>query len=84
MKTVNNTVAAIIPTYNRLATLGRALESVYTQSRQADEVCVVDDGSIDGTEEFVKQQYPDTIYIKQKAQQETLVWMRRLVSIYRS
>ena len=66
MKTVNNTVAVIIPTYNRLATLGRALESVYTQSREADEVCVVDDGSIDGTEEFVKQQYPDTIYIKQK------------------
>ena len=66
LKTVNNTVAVIIPTYNRAATLGRALESVYTQSRQADEVCVVDDGSIDGTKEFVKQQYPGTIYIKQK------------------
>lgn len=66
MKTVNDTVAVIIPTYNRAATLGRALESVYTQSRQADEVCVVDDGSVDGTEELVKQHYPDTIYIKQK------------------
>ena len=66
MKTVNDTVAVIIPTYNRVATLGRALESVTTQSRQADEVCVVDDGSIDNTEEFVKDQYPDTIYIKQK------------------
>jgi len=66
LKIVNNTVAAIIPTYNRLATLGRALESVFTQSRQADEVCVVDDGSTDGTEELVKAQYPDTIYIRQK------------------
>ena len=66
LKTVNDTVAVIIPTYNRAATLGRALESVYTQSRQADEVCVVDDGSVDGTEELVKQHYPDTIYIKQK------------------
>ncbi|MDE0980521.1 MAG: glycosyltransferase family 2 protein [Gammaproteobacteria bacterium] len=63
---MNDTVAVIIPTYNRAATLGRALESVYTQSRQADEVCVVDDGSVDGTEELVKQHYPDTIYIKQK------------------
>ncbi|MFT7472815.1 MAG: glycosyltransferase involved in cell wall biosynthesis, partial [Kiritimatiellia bacterium] len=66
MKTVNDTVAVIIPTYNRAATLGRALESVATQSRQADEVCVVDDGSTDGTEELVKQQYPGTIYIKQQ------------------
>jgi len=66
LKAMNNSVAVIIPTYNRAATLGRALESVYTQSRQADEVCVVDDGSIDGTEELIKQQYPDTIYIKQK------------------
>jgi glycosyltransferase involved in cell wall biosynthesis len=66
LKTVNNTVAVIIPTYNRAGTLGRALESVTTQSWQADEVCVVDDGSIDGTEELVKQQYPGTIYIKQQ------------------
>lgn len=66
LKTVNDTVAVIIPTYNRVATLGRALESVTTQSHQANEVCVVDDGSIDGTEELVKQQYPDAIYIKQK------------------
>ena len=66
LKTVHATVAVIIPTYNRVATLGRALKSVFTQSRQADEVCVVDDGSTDGTEEFVKDQYPDTIYIKQE------------------
>ncbi|PCI77736.1 MAG: glycosyl transferase [SAR86 cluster bacterium] len=63
---MNDTVAVIIPTYNRVALLGRALESVTTQSRQADEVCVVDDGSIDGTEELVKDHYPDTIYIKQE------------------
>ncbi len=66
MKTVNDSVAVIIPTYNRMATLGRALESVYGQSLQANEVCVVDDGSIDGTEEFVKDKFPNVIYIKQK------------------
>lgn len=66
LKTVNDSVAVIIPTYNRAATLGRALGSVYMQSRQADEVCVVDDGSMDTTEELVKEQYPETIYIKQE------------------
>ena len=66
MKAVNDSVAVIIPTYNRAATLGRALDSVYAQSRQADEVCVVDDGSIDGTEELVKDQYPNALYIRQE------------------
>lgn len=63
---MKNTVAVIVPTYNRLVTLGRTLDSIYAQSRQADEVCVVDDGSIDGTEELVRRQYPGAIYIKQE------------------
>lgn len=62
---MNDSVAVIVPTYNRVATLGRALESVYAQLRQADEVCVVDDGSTDDTEEFVKSKYPNVIYVKQ-------------------
>tara|TARA_B110000444_G_scaffold261176_1_gene311617 strand:- start:3835 stop:4680 length:846 start_codon:yes stop_codon:yes gene_type:complete len=61
---MKESVAVIIPSYNRVATLGRALESVYSQSREADEVCVVDDGSVDGTEEFVREKYPNAIYIK--------------------
>lgn len=63
---MNDSVAVIIPTYNREATLCRALDSVYAQLRQADEVCVVDDGSVDNTEELVKVQYPNVIYIKQE------------------
>lgn len=64
LKAVNDSVAVIIPSYNRVATLGRALDSVYAQHRQPDEVCVVDDGSTDDTEQLVKEKYPDTIYIK--------------------
>jgi len=60
-----DSVAVIIPTYNRAATLVRALDSVYGQSRQADEVCVVDDGSSDETEKLIKVEYPDVIYIRQ-------------------
>lgn len=66
LKTVNDSIAVIIPTFNRVATLGRALDSVYEQSRQADVVCVVDDGSSDGTEGFVRLGYPNVLYIKQE------------------
>ena len=42
-------VAVIIPAYNAAAYLGEALESVHAQSRQPDEVWVVDDASADET-----------------------------------
>lgn len=45
-------VAVILPTYNRLATLPRALDSVLNQSFTHWELWVVDDGSTDGTEEW--------------------------------
>jgi glycosyltransferase involved in cell wall biosynthesis len=62
---MSTSVAVIVPTYNRVKTLERALDSVYAQSRQADEVCVIDDGSTDGTEQLLRDQYPELIYIKQ-------------------
>lgn len=42
-------VAAIIPAYNRATTIVRAVESVLDQTRPADEVLVIDDGSTDET-----------------------------------
>lgn len=42
-------VAVIVPTYNRAASLGAALESILAQSEPPEEVIVVDDGSTDGT-----------------------------------
>ena len=55
------TVSVIIPTYNRAAFLRRALQSVQNQTRQADEVIVVDDGSTDATAAVVAD-YSDVIY----------------------
>jgi glycosyltransferase involved in cell wall biosynthesis len=43
-------VSVVIPTYNRAPLIGRALESVLSQSRAGDEVIVIDDGSTDDTE----------------------------------
>ena len=62
------TVAAIIPVFNRVQMLGRALESVYAQTLPADEVCVVDDGSSDGVREFVEENFPEANYCYQHNQ----------------
>ncbi|MCR4746475.1 MAG: glycosyltransferase [Lachnospiraceae bacterium] len=47
-------VSVIIPTYNRLFTLPRAVQSVLEQSYKNLELIIVDDGSDDGTDEYVK------------------------------
>ena len=59
-------ISVIIPTYNRKHTLKRAIQSVYIQSLPPFEIIVVDDGSNDGTKEWVKRRYPDIKYIYQK------------------
>ena len=47
-------VSVIVPTYNRLPLLGPAIESVRAQSFTDWELIVVDDGSSDGTVEWVR------------------------------
>ncbi|TWU44331.1 putative glycosyltransferase EpsH [Novipirellula aureliae] len=42
-------IATIIPCYNAAAYLGEALESVFRQTLQPDQVIVADDGSTDGS-----------------------------------
>ena len=59
-------VSVVIPTYQRAALLPRALESVRRQTRVADEVIVVDDGSTDGTGELLRDRFPEVRYLRQE------------------
>ena len=47
-------ISAIMPAYNAEKYISRALDSVLKQSRPADEIIVIDDGSTDKTAEIVK------------------------------
>jgi cellulose synthase/poly-beta-1,6-N-acetylglucosamine synthase-like glycosyltransferase len=56
-------VAVVIPTFNRSRVVRRAIESVLAQTRPADEIIVVDDGSTDGTAAVVSS-YPGVRLIR--------------------
>lgn len=61
-------VSVVIPTYNRVETIGRALKSVSQQTIQPFEVIVVDDGSDDDTGDLIKLHYPNVRYLSQNNQ----------------
>ena len=58
-------ISVIIPTYNRKHTLQRAIDSVLVQTFKPFEIIIVDDGSEDGTREWLLKNYPSVQYIHQ-------------------
>ena len=58
-------ISVIIPTFNRKHTLQRAIDSVLAQTFKPFEIIIVDDGSKDGTKEWLLQNYPSVQYIHQ-------------------
>lgn len=48
-------VSIILPTYNRAASVGRAVESVLSQTYPYFELLVIDDGSTDDTERIIRE-----------------------------
>lgn len=63
-----STVSVVIPAYNAEKCLGETLTSVLAQTRPADEILVIDDGSQDDTEKVAKS-FGDRIrYIRQANQ----------------
>src|SRR5262249_42510138 len=49
-----NTIAAVIPLYNKEPYVARAIASVLAQTRCVDEIVIVDDASTDGSLERVR------------------------------
>lgn len=49
------TVSVVIPTFNRESFISKCVESVMCQTRQPDEIIVVDDGSVDNTWNILKK-----------------------------
>ena len=58
-------ISVIIPTFNRKKTLARAIQSVISQSLSPYEILIIDDGSNDGTKEWVKENFQNIKYIYQ-------------------
>ncbi|MCR9196250.1 MAG: glycosyltransferase, partial [Hyphomonas sp.] len=54
-------VSVIMPTWNRVDVIDKAIESVLAQVFRPHELVIVDDGSTDGTLEYLHESYPDLI-----------------------
>ena len=61
-------ISVVIPSFNRKHTLPRALQSIVDQTSAVDEIIVVDDGSIDGSSQFIEHQFPQVNLIQQQNQ----------------
>src|SRR5216684_2749892 len=60
-------VSAVIPAFNRRELLPRAINSALAQTVPVDEILVVDDGSTDGSADFVQAQYRDSVRVVRQA-----------------
>ena len=52
-------ISVVIPTFNRVSSLERTLNSVLAQTLPADEIIIVDDGSTDNTVSILKSRYSE-------------------------
>lgn len=62
------TVSAIVPVYNGAQFIAETIDSILTQTRQVDELIVVDDGSTDDTASAVAQFGTAVRYVRQDNQ----------------
>ena len=59
-------ISVVIPTYNRIALVERAIDSVLRQSIKPFDIIVVDDGSDDGTSEMIQKKYRSINFVQQQ------------------
>ena len=68
MKNDDFRISVVIPTYNRKEPLQRAIRSVLAQTRPAEEIIVVDDGSQDDTRSMIESNFAMVRYFYQSNQ----------------
>ena len=61
-------VSVIIPTYNRKERLIKTINSVLAQDYKNYEIIIIDDGSVDGTANYIKQYFPQIMLLEQENQ----------------
>tara|TARA_B100000902_G_scaffold24358_1_gene29320 strand:- start:14483 stop:15310 length:828 start_codon:yes stop_codon:yes gene_type:complete len=59
-------ISVVIPTFNRLSVLARALDSAINQTIKPHEIIVIDDGSSDQTRNWIRNKFPEINYFYQK------------------
>ena len=59
-------ISVVIPTFNRISLIARAIDSVLKQSLNPYEIIIVDDGSDDGTSEMIQNKYKSIKLIQQQ------------------
>jgi len=57
-------ISIIIPSYNRKMFITKAIESVLNQTYKDIEIIIIDDGSTDGTEQYIKEKYEKNEIVK--------------------
>ncbi len=58
-------VSVVIPSWNARRWIAATIDSVLQQTQPVHEIIVVDDGSIDGTAEFLRSAYPSVRVVRQ-------------------
>jgi len=74
-------IAVLIPLYQHRAFIARTLESVLAQTRPADRVIVIDDGSTDGSFEEAQRFAPRGIEVLHQENQGVSATVHRLLSL---
>lgn len=54
-------IAAVVVSFNRLGFLRECLSALKRQTREPDEIIVVDNGSTDGSTAYIREEHPDVV-----------------------